>query len=227
MADNATLEIRVPGFPQPISFADWVHDRFFSTCQLAHGQSTEADVFASGPGQPIQGGTRALTKIDTNLERAGTNGLSSSNEMLCYNIKISMRARGVTAGNAALTDHRVCATLSSLFDLKDKVYFEFRYAGKARCGGPITDFPQGGGIQLFGTANALELATNGGNSARDAVSFVLPLWLKPNIGFNGMLTPAVALVQNWAMNYTPNVPEVQTYADVSVELEGLRSKPVN
>ena len=225
--EAATLTIRVPGSPFPIAFQDWIHDKKWATAQFNNGAIARVDLFSAGPGQPIPGGTRALTAVDTNLDRAGTSGLSPGNEALIYAIKITQKALGFNAGAAAGPgDPRVPSTLASLFDLNDKIYVDFEYNRKTRSEGLIVNYPSGHGINVQGVVTGFEVAHNGITSPRDQLAFVMPLWLRENISFNLFLQPVAALVQNWVFVYAA-VQYTQSYTEVTGELEGLIQKPVS
>lgn len=224
--EAATLTIRVPGSPFPIAFQDWIHDRLWGSCMFNTGATNRVDVFSAGPGQVIPGGNRNLTLVDTNLDRAGSNGMSPGNEMLAYCIKLQQKALGQMAGVAALTDPRVPAVVASLFDLSDKLYCSFEYNRKVRSEGMMTNYPSGKGIYTQSVVAGQEVAHNGVPSPRDQLAFVMPLWLREAIGFNLYLQPVVALNQaNVFVFGGQNV--TQTYTDVHAEIEGLKQKPVS
>ena len=220
-----TLTIRVPGTPFPIKFQDWVHDRVYATLEFANADATTLDVFSAGPGQIIPGGGRTLTHVDTNLTRAGTSGLDPGNQMLVYSIQTFIKAMGYTAGTAALTDMRAQPTLALWHDAQDKIFFEFKYNQKRRSAGLLTRYPQGGGIHVVTNTTGQEIASNGIPSPRDAVAFVMPLWLKPNIGFNGYFEPVVALDVDDTFVYD-GTSYTAGYFDLQVSLEGLKQVPV-
>lgn len=227
MNEAATLTIRVPGSPFPIAFQDWIHDRKYATANFNNGATVRVDAFSAGPGQAIPGGARPLTDVDTNLDRAGTSGLSPGNEGLIYAIKLTQKALGQIVGaQTALTDPRVPAIVASLFDLSDKIAVDFQYNRKTRSQGLMTNYPSGKGIYTQSVVAGQEVAHNGVPSPRDQLAFVMPLWLRENIGFNMFLTPQVALTQNWPFVYA-GVATVQTYTEIHVELEGLIQKPVS
>jgi hypothetical protein len=224
--EAATLTIRVPGSPFPIAFQDWIHDRKYATAQFNNASTVRVDAFSAGPGQAIPGGARPLTNVDTNLDRAGTSGLSPGNEGLIYAIKLTQKAVGFTAGTPAIGDPRVPSTVATLFDLADKLYCDFEYNRKTRSEGLMTNYPSGKGIYTQTMVTGQEVAHNGVPSPRDQLAFVMPLWLRENIGFNMFLTPVVALTQNWPFVYAA-VQYNESYTEVHVELEGLIQKPVS
>ena len=223
--DGSTLEIKIPGLGVPVKFADWVHDRLFGTMELGNGDTTILDAFASGPGQVIQGGARGMTHVDTNLTRAGTNGLQSGYEAIIYSIQAEVKDVGFSAGNPALADPRVECSVAQLHDLYTKGFCSMSYNQKNVAEGRLPVFPQGHGMHVVSNVTGQEVALNGIPSPRDQVALVMPIWLKPNIGFSFFFEPVVALLINQAfayggVNYTAN------YLDLQITLEGLIKRPV-
>jgi hypothetical protein len=226
--DGSTLEIKIPGLGVPVKFADWVHDRLFGTMQLSNGTTVVLDAFASGPGQIIQGGGRGLTHVDTNLTRAGTNGLQSGYEAIIYSIQAEVKDVGFAAGGvaaAALLDPRVEASVAQLHDLYTKGFCSMSYNQKNVAEGRLPVFPQGHGMYVVSNVTGQEVALNGLPSPRDQVALVMPVWLKPNIGFSFFFEPVVALTITQAFAYG-GVNYVANYLDLQVTLEGLIKRPV-
>lgn len=247
MADSAqgTLTVRVPGYPTPIQFADWTHDRLFHTVQMANGNTLEVQAFIGGKGSPIPGGTRPLSPVDTNLPKSGDNGLPEGWEALVYNIELQMVREfettavgaNVTLGDSATQYSRPAhvggadpniITNGSLFDFLRKTYVRFEVNGKLKSEGPAEKYPQGSGISVFGTTTDLELANNGIPSPRDAAAFVLPIWLRANISYVAKLQPQAAIGDfslapvDWAsFTGTPGFG-----FDIRVTLRGLIKRPV-
>lgn len=223
--DGSTLEIKIPGLGVPVKFADWVHDRLYGTCEFANGDTVQLDVFSAGPGQQVPGGGRMTTNVDLNLTRAGTNGLQSGYEAIIYSIQAEVKDVGFTAGTAALTDPRVEASVAQLHDLYTKLFCYMQYNQKSVAEGRLPVFPQGHGMYVVSNVTGQEVALNGLPSPRDQIALVMPIWLKPNIGFSFFAQPVVALTINQAfayggVNYTAN------YLDLQVTLEGLIKRPV-
>lgn len=243
MADQpqGTLTVRVPGYPQPIQFADWTHDRLFHTVQFRNGDTNEVQAFIGAIGSPIPNGTRVLTEVDTNLPRSGDNGLSEGWEALVYAIELQMvreiqvntalafqladdathlsRPAHVGGGDPAVVNG------GALFDFLRKVFIRFTVNQKVKSEGPAEKYPQGSGISVFGTTTDLEVANNGFPSPAHAAAFVLPIWLRPNIAFVAKLRPQAALGDfapiDWAGFGNLNFGE-----DIRVTLRGLLKRPV-
>jgi hypothetical protein len=245
MADSkGTLTVRVPGYPEPIQFADWTHDQLFHTIQLQAGNTNEVQAFIGAQGAPIPNGTRVLTEVDTNIPRSGDNGLSEGWEALIYSIQIQLVREWavVNMGQPQLVD--VAATQFSrpphtggydpaylaggaLFDFLRKTYVRFTVNQKIQSEGPAEKYPQGSGISVFGTTTDLEVANNGIPSPRDARAFVLPIWLRANIAFVLKVRPQAAYatltsgLTDWSGLANPNLG-----FDVRVDLVGLVKRPV-
>jgi hypothetical protein len=250
MADQAqgTLTVKVPGYPTPIQFADWTHDRLFHTVQMAAGNTLEVQAFVGGTGSPIPGGTRPLSLVDTNIPKSGDNGLPEGWEALVYAIELQMVREietTVVGANITLGDFGTGAPPSQysrpphvgggdpavanggmLFDFLRKTFVRFEVNAKRKSEGPAEKYPQGSGISVFGTTTDLEIANNGIPSPRDAAAFVLPIWLRANISYVCRLLPQAAIGDltpvDWAsFGGTPG------YAfDVRVTLRGLIKRPV-
>ncbi len=247
MADSTgTLTVRVPGYPQPIQFADWTHDELYHTVQFQMGNTNEVQAFIGAQGAPIPNGTRVLTEVDTNIPRSGDNGLSEGWEALVYSIQLQIvREIVTTGGQPSLSDSATQYSRPAhvggddpsylaggvLFDFLRKTYVRFTVNQKIQSEGPAEKFPQGSGISVFGTTTDLEVANNGIPSPRDARGLVLPIWLRANIAYVCKLRPQAAytgitgtgdgLLVNWSGLLTP-----QAYFDVRIALVGLIKRPV-
>ena len=241
MADAATgtLTVRVPGYPQPIQFADWTHDQLFHTVQLQSTNTNEVQAFIGGIGAPIPNGNRVLTQVDTNIPRSGDNGLSEGWEALIYSIQIQVvREMASSTGVFALNDSATQLSRPSavgggdpavtnggvLFDFLRKTYVRFTVNQKIQSEGPAEKYPQGSGISVFGTTTDLEVANNGVPSPRDARAFVLPIWLRANIAFVCKLAPQAALTT--PTDWSGLAGTITLGYDVRVTLNGLIKRPV-
>ena len=92
---------------------------------------------------------------------------------------------------------------------------------------------------MFATTTSLENANNGVPSPRDQSAFVLPIWLRPNIAYVGVLAPQAALGIGGAtaasgppfatvegyFDWT-GIPATNLGFDVRETLEGLLKRPV-
>lgn len=261
MANTGTLTVRVRGVPFPIEFADWTHDRLYHTVEFEGTDSQPIQTFIGAAGSPIPGGQRVLTAADTNIPRSGDTGLQEGWEMLIYSIQIAVtremarnsaqqffqlqdqtNAGGATqfSRNVHLGGYDPSNTAGGvLFDFLRKTYHRFQVNQKVQSEGTVDKYPQGSGPSVFGTSTALEIATNGIPSPRDQGAFVLPIWIRPNIAYVGVLSPQAALgiggasaaagppfptiqgYQDWS-----NIPATNLGFDVKETLEGLLKRPV-
>lgn len=210
---------------QTVSIEDWIDDKLYSTVQLVNGQTTPVEAFVSGRSQPIPGGTRASTSVDTNVPRSGDNGLPQSWEMYIYGIGLKMVRvmRTQTGGtNPVLADGSGALsnppTLTTLFNVDRVTYLEFTYNGKSYTFGVMQDYPQGHGFNVFSTNSNFELAQNGIPSPRDRNAMVLPIWLRENLSYKMSFNPQAALVINQAAS---DGSTALTFADVKVYAYGL------
>jgi hypothetical protein len=244
-ANTGTLTVKLPGFPQPITFADWTHDSLYHTVQINVGQTNEVQAFIGAQGSPVPNGTRVLNENDTNIPRSGDNGLSEGWEALVYSIQIQL-VREITTTGAAPTFADSATQMSRpahvgggdpaylsggmLFDLMRKTYVRFTVNQKTKSEGPMEKYPQGSGISVYGTTTDLEVANNGSPTPRDARAFVVPIWIQPNIAYVAKLRPQAALGDgvstnaaqaNWSGLATPAF-----FGDVRVTLSGLVKRPV-
>jgi hypothetical protein len=240
--NTGTLTVKIPGFPQPIQFADWTHDNLFSTVEFQRGDTNEVQAFIGAQGSPIPGGARVLTEVDTNIPRSGDNGLSEGWEALVYSIQIEpVREMIRSAGQANFTLEDSATQLSRpahvgggdpaylsggvLFDFVRKTFCKFTVNQKVKSEGPAVNYPQGAGISVFGTTTDLEVASNGIVSPRDARAFVLPIWIQPNIAFVMKMRPQVALGDQVAVDWSGITAAAYGF-DIRVRLVGLIKRPV-
>ncbi len=209
---------------QTISIEDWIDDKLYSTVQLVNGQTSPVEAFVSGRSQPIPGGTRAATRVDTNVPRSGDTGLPMSWEMYVYGIGIMMVRvmRATTAGAVVLADGSGALsnppTLQTLFNVDRVTYLEFIYNDKKYTYGVIQDYPQGHGYSVFSTNSSFEIAQNGVTSPRDRNALVLPIWLRENLAYKLSFSPEAPLVINQAASDNSTA---LTFADVKSYLYGL------
>lgn len=207
-----------------ISIEDWIDDKLYSTVQLTNAQTSPVEAFVSGRSQPIPGGNRASTRVDTNIPRSGDTGLPMSWEMYVYGIGIKMTRvmRATTAGNVVLADGSGALsnppTLQTLFNVDRVTYLEFAYNDKKYTYGVIQDYPQGHGFNVFSTNSNFELAQNGIPSPRDRNALVLPIWLRENLAYKMSFSPEAPLVINQGAS---DGSTALTFADVKTYLYGL------
>lgn len=261
MPNPGTLTVRVRGVPFPIEFADWTHDRLYHTVEFEGGDAQIIQTFIGAAGSPIPGGSRVLTIVDTNIPRSGDTGLQEGWEMLIYSIQLQVvreMARNASQQAFSLQDLTNVggATQFSrnvhlggydpanvvggvLFDFLRKTYHKFQVNQKVQSEGPVEKYPQGSGVSVFSTATAMENANNGMPSPRDQSAFVLPIWLRPNIAYVGILAPQAALGIGGASAAAgppfqtvegyfdwSGIPATNLGFDVRETLEGLLKRPV-
>lgn len=213
-----------------IALADWIDDRYFGVVQLSNGQATPVEAFSAGRSQQIPGGTRSMTNVDTNIPRAGSNGLPQAYEMLIFSIGLkAVRACRpqsggsqpvIADGSGALSDP---TRLNTIFQLDRLISCEFKYREKTYAEGVIQDFPQGHGFSVFSTASDFEYAQNGLASPRDKNALVLPIRLQENLAYKMVFSPAAALsIAQPASDGGTNL----TFVDLKTYLYGLIKRPV-
>lgn len=207
-----------------ISIEDWIDDKLYSTVQMVNAQTTPVEAFVAGRSQPIPGGTRANSNVDTNIPRSGDTGLPMSWEMYIYGIGVKMTRvmRATTAGAVVLADGSGALsnppTLATLFAVDRVTYLEFAYNDKRYTYGVMQDYPQGHGFNVFSTNSNFELAQNGIPSPRDRNALVLPIWLRENLAYKMAFSPQAPLVINQAAS---DGSTALTFADVKTYLYGL------
>ncbi len=210
---------------QTITIEDWIDDKLYSTVQLSNAQTSAVEAYTSGRGQPIAGGSRIQTDVDTNTPRAGDNGLPMAWEAFIYSIcvdpvRVCRPQTGQTQpvladGTGAQSDPPL---LSTLFQVDRVTFAYFFYNTRPYTYGTLRDYPQGVGYTLFTTNAVTELANNGVPSPRDRMSMVLPIWLRENIGFRFPFEPKAPLIINQlASDGGANL----TFMDVKVRSYGL------
>lgn len=214
-----------------VQIEDWIDDKLYSTVQFTNGQTTGVEAFVNGRSQPINGGTRTSTQVDSNMARAGDTGLPMSWEMFVYGIGIKMTrvmrpATGETNPRLADTGGALSdpATLQTLFNVDRMTFVKFVFNEKAYTTGVMQDYPQGHGFSFFTTNANREIAQNGIPSPRDRNALVLPIWLRENIAFRLEFRPEGPLVINQpASDGGDNL----TFADVKSYLYGLLKRNVS
>lgn len=213
-----------------ISLVDWIDDRYYGAVQLGNGQSTQVEAFSANQSQQIPGGTRSLTLADTNIPRAGSNGLPQSYEMLVFSIGLkAVRACRPQTGQSqpSLADGSGALSaptrLNTLFQIDRVTACEFKYREKTYAQGVIQDFPTGHGFYVFSTASDYDIAQNGIPSPRDRNAMVLPIRLEENLGYKMVIAPAtpLSIAQPAADGGT-----ALSFVDLKVYLYGLIKRPV-
>lgn len=237
MAGNGTVGV-APGTTtitlptgETLEIADWIDDKFYSTVQFSNAQTSPVEAFAAARSQQISGGSRTVTAVDTNIQRAGDAGLPMSWAMRVYGIEIEVTRvmRGLTAtplvavlpdGSGALSN---APTLQTLLNIDRITYCQFSYNQKSYSDGVMKDYPAGRGYSVFSTNANFELAQNGVPSPRDRNALVLPIPMQENLGFKMGFQPVGPLVIAQAAS---DAGTVLNLADVKVSLIGLIKRNV-
>jgi hypothetical protein len=213
-----------------VALADWIDDRYYGVVQMQNGTTSPVEAFSAGRSQQIPGGTRTMTRVDTNIPRSGANGLPQAYEMLIFSIGIKMTrvCRPQTGGaNPVLGDSSGALsnppTLNTLFQVDRLIFVEFSYQEKQYSQGVLQDFPQGHGFNVFSTNSDFELAQNGVPSPRDRNALVLPIHMKENLGYKMLFQPEAAPVISQAAS---DGSTALTFVDLKVYLYGLIKRPV-
>jgi len=214
-----------------IALADWIDDKLYGSVQITNGQSTSVEAFSNGRSQPIPGGQRVQTRVDTNIPRNGDSGLPKDWEMLIYGIgiKYSRACRPPDGQTQPVLADGVGNSLSAplqlttMFQIDRVIFFEFRYNDKQYSQGVPQDYPQGHGFSVFSTNSAFEISQNGVPSPRDRVAMVLPVHMRENLGYKGIFQPEAPPVINQA---PPSGATNLTFVDLKVYLYGLIKRTV-
>jgi hypothetical protein len=188
-------------FPDGTTLAleDWIDDRLYGSVQFDSGLSSPLELFSSARAQQIPGGSRNQTYADTNIPKAGSNGLPKDWAMLVYGIALKpVRAmRPNTSGQVVLGDVNGALSnplrLQTLFGIDRLTFFQFFYNDKFYSQGTLADFPQGNGYSVFSTNTAFEIAQNGIASPRDRIALVIPIYMEEGLGYFGSFAPQTAL----------------------------------
>jgi hypothetical protein len=226
----STLTVKVAGMSEPVKFADWRWDRLYSTVNFSDQDSSKREWFIGTPGIQIAGGRRSLTDIDTNIPRSGDAGMPVDWEAFIFTIRTGVLRVVGTPDPGAPVDFDDTSVNSdtpnrrTLFELNRKCKIEFKVNNKTRNEGRYEDYPSGGGITLVTNDLAETLANNGVPSPRDGFALVIPVHLRPNVGFKVTVTPVsrLALTQAQQVNDQP-FTSVETWC----KFEGLVKLPVS
>jgi hypothetical protein len=184
-----------------IALSDWIDDKFYGTVQLNNGQNNQVIAFSNGRSQPIPGGTRIQTRVDTNVPRNGETGLPKDFEMLVYGwgwklVRATRPDEGQT--QPSLPSYSDPVDQRTYFDLDRVLFFQYNYNDKKYTEGTMQEYPQGHGMSLTTTNPAREQVVNGVPSPRDRLALILPVHERENLSYQGVLQPEAALVINQA-----------------------------
>jgi len=219
-----------------IALADWIDDKLYGSAQLTNGQTNPLEAFSTGRSQPIPGGVRVQTSVDTNIPRNGDTGLPKDWEMLVYAFGF-MVTRVMNAGpnNYPILPDGVPAdifvtytesqlpSINTLFQIDRVTMLLYEYNAKIYTKGILQDFTTGHGYKTFTTNTVTENAQNGVQSPRDRVALVLPVHERENLSFKGIIQPEAPL--NWSqVSMSGNGP--LDYADTKWFKYGLIKRTV-
>ncbi|KKL77230.1 hypothetical protein LCGC14_2036960 [marine sediment metagenome] len=191
-----TTTITLPG-GKSISFADWIDNWHWTMIELENGDNETLNAFVAGKSQPITGGTRGMTLVDTNIPGSGLTGLPKSWEFMIYGLAFEfMRVMRADAGetNPRLSSFSDPLTLRTYFEVTRRIYNKYVYNQKMYSEGLIGDYPAGHGVSLVTTNAATEIANNGIASPRDRVALVIPIEEEELLGYEMQITPVIPLV---------------------------------
>jgi len=202
MASQGTLTIRVPGFPEPLAFGDWVHDQLYGTISIPTAQTATLRGLQATVSQQKPGAAAGinLSERETNLPGPGNSGLPSAWAALVYSVQVVM-APGV---NIAIADMR---------NIHLNTLLRFKISTKTYSEGPLYRFPAAGGIEGFTTNNATQWLNNSGASPYSRRGFVIPHYMKPGVSFAAEFSFEAAT-------------SLTATTDIETHLEGLIKRPV-
>jgi len=224
-----------------VQVADYVDDKHWATVEFQNGDTTQLDAMVSVAGNPIPGGTRATSMADTNLPRAGNQGLPPAWEFYVYSVACEvMRAcrlnnpgtasqgmgdpivTGETT-NPSVDSYSNITTPETLFQLNRRLTLTYKYMNRVELEGLLVDYPPGSGMQIATTRTFNSYAFNGKVSPHDRVTLTLPIEEKQDMIYNAILQPqsVLRLGQNAADEST-----TLTFVDVRVKKFGIIRKNV-
>ena len=220
-----TTTLTLPG-GRSIALSDWIDDRDWTTIELQNGDNDTLNAFVAGRSQPITGGTRNMTLVDTNIESTGLNGHPKAHEWMVYSLGVEYtRATRPDQGETSprLSSYSDPLTLRTFFELSRRIFCRYMYNQKKYSEGLVVDYPQGHGAQLFTTNPTTELVTNGVPSPRDGVAMVLPIHEEELLSYRMEITPviAIAIAQAAADGGT-----ALSYVDLRAIKRGLKKRSV-
>ena len=210
-----------------IQLIDYIDDKHWATCQWGNGATSSISVFSAALSQVIPGGTRQTYRVDTNIPRAGDNGLPTSWEFYVYSLGVSWTRAERPTGSATtitgLTEYSNRVNDDTAFDLGRKLYMEYKYNRKTFAEGIFEDFPAGSGLFYQGTSNAREILNNGVPSPRDQVAMVMPIWEREGNSYQLLVYPEAAItISQTALDGNTAL----TFADMRAKKRGLIKRGV-
>jgi hypothetical protein len=214
-----------------LQLVDWIDSWHWGTCEWQDGDTADISVFSAAGSQPVPGGNRNMTKVDTNIPRQGDNGLPQSMEFYVYSIaNQGMRATRTSGSNTnpLLTDYSDPLSQQTLFNLDRRLFAEYKYNAKSYSQGLPRDYPGGGGIYWQGTQTARESVSLGPPSVRERVAMVLPIWEREGLGYVLNLSPQIALsISQPALDAPTDTTKNLNFVDHRWMKVGLIKRQVN
>jgi hypothetical protein len=221
-----TTTLTLPG-GRAISLADWIDAWQWTTIELQTGDNDTLNAFTAGRSQPITGGTRNMTLVDTNIESTGLNGHPKAWEFMVYSFWVEFTRvcrANVGETNPRLTSYSDPLILRTFFELNRRLFCRYVYNGKKYIEGLPVDFPTGHGASIFTTNVTTEQVNNGVPSPRDRVALVLPVNEEELLGYEMEVTPVIALVINQGAS---DGGVALTFTDMRIGKSGLIKRRVN
>lgn len=216
-----TTTITLPG-GMTVALSDWIDDKQWTTIELENGDNETLQGFAQGRSQPIVGGTRNSTLVDTNIKGTGLTGLNKAWEFMVYGWAVEyVRA---TRSPSTLATYSDPVDQRTVFEMNRRIFMEYVYNGKEYTQGLIEDYPSGTGISIFTTNATTEQVNNGIPSPRDRVALVLPVRERELLSYFMNVTPVIALAISQA---ALDGGTALTVVDLRIKKNGLIKRTVN
>lgn len=217
-----TTTLTLPG-GFTVALSDWIDDRHWTTVELENGDNNTLEAFASGRSQPITGGARPNTAVDTNIPATGLQGLPKDWEFLVYGFGFEFIRAARATTNPTLTSFSDPIRFTTFFQINRRIANQYVYNGKQYTQGLIVDYPQGHGPAVFTTQTSTEIVNNGVPSPRDRLAMVLPVHERELLGYAMQITPVTALV---IAQPASDAGENCTFVDLRVLKTGLIKRTV-
>ena len=172
------VAIKTPQGVKRFDLTDFGPYPLWSSAIYSTTQSSLMTFFQYARGSPKPGAAAGTNgpKLDTNIESAA-GPLSASDEMLIWSMRIEFFPSITSSAAAAIA-------IADMRELTYKPYTALYIAiSKPASEGPVTFFPQGGGVYGATTQNAAEHWTNGVPAATAGRVYASPHYLGPQTPF--------------------------------------------
>jgi len=152
---------------------DWTaSEPLWSTAEIGSGPFTVLRMFSYSAGNTVPGsvGPRLALKIDTNLQGAGSL-LPENEELICYNIGVSIFKHGPAASVDAFPDaDEPMVPLPDMLRLQRDLLLEFNIANvKAYTESPVSYWPAGMGVSQYNAGGRTRVS--GGAPTGEVISY--------------------------------------------------------